>query len=255
MRKKFSTTLAALAAPTLVALPLLAAPAVADGHQTELMATLDELNDSGGSGTAWAKVDGTSVWLSLEVQGLLDEAPHAQHIHIGGTNSCPDPSMKGSGPDGAIRTTDAVDSYGMVAVSLTAGDAKTDAANALDVANFPGTGSYTYERTIQVPEDVAAQLADGKGVVVVHGVDHDGSGVYDGDQMSDLDPSLPTEATDPALCGELVASQLPAPSGGVQTGGGSTEGMESAGLLLGGAAAAGLGVAFLAVRSRRTDES
>lgn len=79
MRKKFSTALAVLAAPTLVALPLLAAPAMADDHQTELMATLDELNDSGGSGTAWAKVDGTSVWLSLEVQGLLDGAPHAQH--------------------------------------------------------------------------------------------------------------------------------------------------------------------------------
>lgn len=163
--------------------------------------------------------------------------------------------MKGSGPDGAIRTTDAVDSYGMVAVSLTTGDAMTDGDHALDVAHFPGTGTYTYERTIQVPEDVAAQLADGKGVVVVHGVDHNGSGVYDGDQMSDLDPSLPTEATDPALCGELVVSQMPAPDGGVQTGGGSTEGMESAGLLAGGAVLAGLGITFLAVRSRRTDES
>ena len=28
-----------------------------------------ELNDSGGSGTAWAKVDGTSVWLTVEVEG------------------------------------------------------------------------------------------------------------------------------------------------------------------------------------------
>jgi hypothetical protein len=37
----------------------------------------------------------------------------------------------------------------------------------------------------------------------VHGVDHDGDGVYGGSVVSDLDPSLPTEATDPALCGVL----------------------------------------------------
>src|SRR5690606_22664551 len=164
---KFSTTArAALAVPAIAALPLLGAPAMADDHQTELMATLGELNDSGGAGTAWAKVDGTSVWLSMEVQGLLDAAPHAQHIHIGGTNSCPDPSMEGTGPDGAIRTTDAADSYGPVVVSLTTNGAMTHADHALDVDNFPGTGTYTYERTFEVPEDVAAQLADGEGVVV-----------------------------------------------------------------------------------------
>lgn len=250
---KFSTALAALAVPAVAALPLLAAPAVADDHTAELMATLDELNDSGGGGTAWAKVDGTTVWLSMEVRGLLDGAPHAQHIHIGGTNSCPDPTMEGTGPDGAIRTTDAVDSYGPVKVSLTTDGAMTHADHALDVANFPATGTYTYERTFEVPEDVAMQIADGEGVIVVHGVDHDGSGAYDGDQLSDLDPSLPTEATDPALCGELAVSQMPAPSGGVQTGGGSTEGMEHAGLLVGGTALAGLGIAALYVRSRRAE--
>lgn len=250
---KFSTALAAVAAPALVALPLLAVPAMADDHQAELMATLTELNDSGGEGTAWAKVDGTTLWVSVTVSGLLDDAPHAQHIHIGGTNSCPDPSMKGTGPDGAIRTTDAVDSYGGVAVSLTTEGGMTGADHALDVAHFPGTGTYTYERTFEVPEDVATQISDGEGVVVVHGVDHDGSGAYDGDQGSDLDPSLPTEATDPALCGELAVSQMPAPTGGVQTGGGSTEGVEHAGLLVGGAALAGLGVSFLAVRRRRSE--
>jgi hypothetical protein len=38
---------------------------------------------------------------------------------------------------------------------------------------------------------------------VVHGVDYNGDGTYSGEEMSDLDPSLPTEATDPALCGVL----------------------------------------------------
>ena len=250
---KFSTRLAATAVPGLLALPMLAAPAVADGHEAELMATLGELNDSGGSGTAWAKVDGTSVWLSVEVQGLLDGAPHAQHIHIGGANSCPDPTMEGTGPDGAIRTTDAADSYGAVAVSLTTEGGMTGPDSALDVANFPATGTYTYERTVEGSEEVAAQIADGQGVVVVHGVDHDGSGTYDGEQMSDLDPSLPTEATDPALCGELEVSQMDAPSGGVQTGGASTEGMEYSGMAMGGAALAALGLGGLLLRGRRTE--
>lgn len=249
---KTSMRLAAIAAPVLVALPLLGAPALADDHQGELMATLTELNDSGGSGTAWAKVDGTSVWLSMQVQGLLDEAPHAQHVHIGGTNSCPDPMMQGTGSDGAITTSDGVPSYGPVVVSLTTDGAVTHADHALDVAHFPATGTYTYERTFEVPEEVAAQLADGQGVVVVHGVDHDGSGAYDGDQMSDLDPSLPAEATDPALCGELAVSQMAAPTGGVQTGGGSTEGMEHGGLLLSGTLLAGVGIGALFLRQRRT---
>jgi hypothetical protein len=250
---KFSTTLATIAIPSLVALPLLAAPAVADDHQGELMATLGELNDSGGSGTAWAKVDGTTIWMTLEVQGLLDGSPHAQHIHIGGTNSCPDPAMEGTGTDGAITTSDGVPSYGPVAVSLTTEGGMTHPDHALDVANFPSTGSYTYERTFEVSEDVAAQIADGQGVVVVHGVDHDGSGAYDGDQMSDLDPSLPAEATDPALCGELAVSQMEAPAGGVQTGGASTEGMEDGGLAMGGAALAALGLGGLYLRSRRVE--
>lgn len=250
---RFSTALVALSIPAVAALPLLAAPAVAAEHEAELMATLSQLNDSGGSGTAWAKVDGTSVWLSMEVQGLLDGAPHAQHIHIGGTNSCPDPAMEGTGFEGAITTSDGAPSYGPVVVSLTTEGGMTHADHALDVANFPATGTYTYERTFDVPEDVAQQIADGQGVVVVHGVDHDGSGAYDGEQMSDLDPSLPGEATDPALCGELAVSQMPAPSGGVQTGGGSTEGMEHAGLLAGGTALAGLGIGALYLRSRRAE--
>lgn len=250
---KFSTALAALAVPTLLALPLAAMPAMADEHHGELMATLGELNDSGASGTAWAKVDGTSVWISLETQGLLDGAPHAQHIHIGGENTCPDPSLEGNGFEGAIQTSDGAPFYGDIAVTLTNEPGMTGAEHGLDVANFPATGSYTYERTIEVSAEVAEQIADGQGVIVVHGVDHDGSGTYDGDVMSDLDPSLPSEATDPALCGELEVSQMAAPGGGVQTGGASTDGLENAGLIAGGVALAAAGAGVLLVRGRRSE--
>lgn len=254
MMMKFTTALAALAAPALIGLA--AAPATAAERQdtTELMATLGELNNSGGSGEVWAKVEGNELWVSITVNGLLDGAPHAQHIHIGGTNSCPDPTMEGTGFEGAIRTTDAVPSYGPVAVSLTTDGGMVGPDHALDVADFPSEGSYTYERTVELPDDVAAQVAAGDGVVVIHGVDHNGNGEYDGEQESDLDPSLPSEATDPALCGVLEMSPMAAPGGGVQTGGGSTTGTEHSTMMAGGAllAAAGAGALLLGQR-RRTD--
>jgi hypothetical protein len=85
--------------------------------------------------------------------------------------------------------------------------------------------------------------------VVVHGVDHNNDGKYDGDTKSDLDPSLPTEATDPAICGVLNA----APAGGMDTGAGGTSTPNNEGmLLLGGGlllAAAGTG-AFTARKAR-----
>jgi hypothetical protein len=73
--------------------------------------------------------------------------------------------------------------------------------------------------------------------------------------MSDLDDSLPGEATDPAICGVLNASQMgEMPTGGVSTGGGSTTGTENAGLIgLGAAAVVGGGVALLARRRTTTD--
>jgi hypothetical protein len=77
----------------------------------------------------------------------------------------------------------------------------------------------------------------------VHGVDHNDSGKYDGKKKSDLDPSLPTEATDPAICGVLSA----APAGGADTGNGGAVTSTDAGLVaLGGGIlllAAGTGIA------------
>lgn len=230
--------------------------ALADGHDgehgsTTLEAHLTELNDSGASGTAWITLEGNEVTVKLDSSGMLAEAPHAQHIHIGGANQCPDPSMEGSGADGAIRTTDAVDSYGAVKVSLTnEGDTGPDSALAVD--RFP-VGDASYERTFEVDDETAQSLRDGDGSVVLHGVDHNGNGTYDGDQMSDLDPSLPSEATDPAACGALEMAQMEQwPEGGADTGDGSTAGIERSGAMLAGgglltAAAAGA----LALRRRQ----
>ncbi|WP_157074517.1 CHRD domain-containing protein [Janibacter corallicola] len=247
-----TTRIAGLAASAaLVGLPLAAGPASADSG--ELTAHLTQLNDSGASGTAWAEVDGNQVHIKLETSGMTAKAPHAQHVHIGGQSMCPDPDMEGTGPDGALKTTDAADQYGMVAVSLTMEPGKTGPKAAVDVPNFPTGDSYTYERTIEVSDQVAQDIKDGNGVIVTHGVDLDGSGTYDGKAMSDLDPKLPLEATVPAACGELDQAQMSMPEGGVETGGSSTGGIEYPAALTLGAVAVGLGGAgFLAGRRKST---
>ena len=174
------------------ALGMFGAPgaALAEGHgggheATTLEAHLTELNDSGASGTAWVTVEGNEVTVKMENTGLLAGSPHAQHIHVGGKNQCPDPNMEGSGENGAIQVSDAHDDYGMIVSSLTTeGDTSPDSGLAVD--RFP-VGDDPYERTFEVSDEVAADIVDGNGVIVVHGVDHNGSGEYDGDVKSDLD--------------------------------------------------------------------
>ena len=56
---------------------------------------------------------------------------------------------------------------------------------------------------METAEGVAEAIADGEGVGVIHGVDYNRDGTYSGEAVSDLAPSLPTEAADPAMCGVL----------------------------------------------------
>jgi hypothetical protein len=77
----------------------------------------------------------------------------------------------------------------------------------LAVNRFPTAprGHIHYDRHIKTGKRVAAGIRRGDAVVVVHGVDYNGNGKYDfrGGGKSDLDPALPAEATDPAICGVL----------------------------------------------------
>ncbi|HZB67426.1 MAG TPA: hypothetical protein VE503_08405, partial [Ornithinibacter sp.] len=54
-------------------------------------------------------------------------------------------------------------------------------------------------------KQIADSIREGEGVLVIHGVDYNDNGVYDFDSAgaSELDPNLPAEATDPAVCGVL----------------------------------------------------
>lgn len=213
-RLMFSTAVA-------VGLSLTLAPAAhaQEGGQ-QLQADLTEQNGSGARAVATVTVNGTDMTVEIEGSGFTPgESPHAQHIHgvIGGENTCPTAAEDADG-DGFVNTTEGAVRYGPILVSLTTEGGMAPDADALAVDRMPvadANGNLTYSRTFAVGADVADNIDALH--IVQHGVDFDGSGAYDGDRMSDLDPSLPAEATDPADCGELVAM----PAGGVQTGGGA----------------------------------
>lgn len=175
-----------------------------------------------GTGAAWVTVQGDQALVQVHVQGLLDGAPHAQHIHIGAQGTCPSEAAPHQGGR-SITASDGLPFYGAIGTSLTL-SGSTDPSAALHVDDFPSTGSYTYVRTVPVDPAVRSALTDGTAVLVVHGIDYDGDGGY-GDVLgvSDLNASLPAEATDPALCGRFRLMQMTGvPVGGVETGGGST---------------------------------
>lgn len=213
------------------------------------------------------EISGTTLSFTLAAQGLLDGAPHAAHIHFGQTarHECPTAAdnnaaaLQGeTGPEQHFTTTEGAPAYGEIVVSLTkTGDTSPDSGLAVD--RFAAEGEFEYSRgDVQVSQDVAQAILAGDAVVVVHGVDHDGDGKYSPGQrgVSDLDPALPGEATDPALCGVLNASQMGSmPQGGVETGAGSTTGIENAGLMGAGALAAAAGGAVLIARRRTSTDS
>ncbi|MCZ3386283.1 MAG: CHRD domain-containing protein [Actinomycetia bacterium] len=246
-------TKAAAAAPamSLIALMTLAGPASAADGSTQ--AQLQALNESGASGSAMVTVSGNMLTVKLASQGLLADQPHAAHIHFTAEarHECPIAKDDANG-DGNINTTEGDPAYGEVVVSLTkTGDTSADSVLAINRFDTAPGGTINYERgSIQVNDDVAQAVVDGEAVVVVHGVDYNDSGKYDGKTKSDLDPKLPTEATDPALCGTLNISQMGStPTGGAETGSGSTTGVENEGIIaLGGVTL--LGGLALAMRRR-----
>jgi hypothetical protein len=187
-----------------------------------LSAQLDQLNNSGASGTATATVRNQKIQhINVHAEGLSPNAPHAQHIHYGqqALNECPTLAQDDNG-DGRVNTVEGVPAYGPVVVSLnTTGD--TTPASFLDVTRFPvsDNGSYDYSRQDikftrvagtgysgggGTAKQIADSVREGEGVLVIHGVDYNGNGTYDfGAGASELDSSLPAEATDPAACGVL----------------------------------------------------
>jgi hypothetical protein len=177
-----------------------------DEHGKHYKAHLKALNRSGAEGHATLEKEGNKkVETEIHTKGLAPKLPHAQHIHgfKQAVSECP--TLAASGDDNLITTVEGVPSYGPIQVSLTTrGD--TSPKSGLAVDRFPvanAKGSVEYERTFSVSADVAKNL--GKKAIVQHGVDLNDNGRYDfkADGKSELDPSLPQEATLPATCGVI----------------------------------------------------
>ena len=237
---KRTLTVAAAAA---IGLMIPGAAFAAHGGST-YTANLSELNGSGAGGTVTVQLndDASQATITVNSTGLADGLPHAQHIHgeLTTANQCPTMAADSNG-DGVVDVAEGLPSYGGIQVSLTtSGDSSADSGLAVD--RFP-VGNESYSRTVDISEDVSSALADLH--VVVHGVDENGNGEYDGEARSSLDDSLPREATLPASCGQLALTS--AGSGGVATGaGGATPDSDTTPMVLlglaGAAVAGGLGL-------------
>ncbi len=258
MKKSTALPLAVLAAtaPMIALAPSASADGMGHHGELKLHARLEPVPTNRVHGDGWARVSlqGDKATVRVKVRGLLNDAPHAQHIHIAAKGVCP-PASAARKHNGhlAISTPDAASFYGKIGASLTTtGDTSPNSALAVD--RFPSRGSYFYSRTIKVDPQTAKSIRDHTAVIVVHGIDYNHNGRYDyvlG--KSPLDPSLPLEATAPALCGPLKKG----PGGPVHGGVGGTQAGDDA---VGLSAAAG-GLALLAaggtvcLRRRRSTRS
>jgi hypothetical protein len=226
MKTKLAVALTAVACGAL----LLAAPASAQVPDDELTKrydiALEPLNDMG-AGAGSISLTGTTATVSIEVpDGALSPATaaHAQHVHgvLGAPNSCPDPDDADTDGDGLVSTPEGAAAYGPVQLALTT-DGDTTASSAFAVDRFPVTtaGGYSYERAIEVSRELADGL--GNSHVVIHGIDLDASGGYDGAASPIPNVELPFEATIPTACGPIVLAgiDLPAPYAGMEDAQGS----------------------------------
>jgi hypothetical protein len=175
-------------------------------QKTHFKAELNPLNRSGADGHAVLEKEGNKkLETEIHTEDLAPKLPHAQHIHgfKKAVSECP--ALAASGADNLITTAEGLPAYGPIQVSLTTkGD--TSPASALAVDRFPvanAKGTVDYERTLSVSRNVYRNL--GEKAIVQHGVDLNGNGRYDfkAAGKSELDPSLPQEATIPANCGVI----------------------------------------------------
>ena len=173
----------------------------------------DPAADAGSNVTGRATLvrQGNEVRTILSARGLSPRLPHAMHIHgeLEALNECPSLAAD-KGGDGLIDTVDGLPDYGPIDVSLTTSGGTSGAfADALALDRFPvpgRSGVLTYQRSIEVAPDVAANL--GRLHIVVHGADLNHNGTYDfGPGTSSLSAlagaPVPLEAELPVACGTI----------------------------------------------------
>lgn len=242
-----SLVLAAISTATVSAATPAPAPVAATKPIT-YQTNLTQLNKSGASGTATVTIDGKNVTVDLRATGLSPNLTHAQHIHVGGLDACPNTSAD-TDKDGWISAKEADAAVGPIKISLTtAGDVSPSSALVLDrLPKSDAKGNLTYKRTFALPSGVSANDMT-KASVELHGLASifDDKTKYDGTKKSELDANLPFEATAPVACGNLAST----PDGAPNTGLGTTAGIEQPITLIAGAAAI-IAAALLVTVGRR----
>ena len=256
-----TTTKAFLALPAALALSLSGASSAfaAESYTIDLTDTMN--NKSGSQGTADVSINGDKMTISIEGTGFTPKMPHAQHFHgsfdANKDFTCPTSDADADG-DGQVNTEEGLPDYGDIVISLTTkGDTSPDSGLALErMPVADANGDLSYKRTFDLPAGAGDALRNLH--VVQHGLDANDNDKYDLEGLGESSfakslgvDGVPEEGTNPATCGTISgASAGAAPTGGVETGAGSTEGPESLALFaLGGVALAGVGGA-LAYRRR-----
>ncbi len=207
MSKKLGLVLLLAVAVSLSLVSVAVAQSSTSSSQQVYKAKLNPLNRSGASANVTLNLEGRRrLTTKLESDDMAPKLPHAQHIHgfKRAVSECPTLAADDNGDD-LINTAEGLPSYGPIRVSFTTrGD--TTPASGLAVDRFPvgeHDGDIHYTRTFRVPLEVAQRL--GRMAIVQHGVDLNHNGRYDfkAAGRSELDPSLPQEATIPANCGVI----------------------------------------------------
>ncbi|MFD2081724.1 hypothetical protein SAMN05421678_11783 [Actinopolymorpha cephalotaxi] len=220
-------------------------------NRTFHMKLADTMGNKSGSkaeATIWVKGDALTV--DINGTGFTPNSPHAQHFHGSFTDNknftCPTSSADKDN-DGQVTVEEGLPMYGDVILSLTTkGD--TSPKSGLAVDRMPvadAQGNLHYKRTIQLSPGAGEKLRNLH--IVQHGLDANGNHKYDMEALGESTfakslgvSGIPEEATNPATCGTVTGAAAGAmPTGGVETGNGSTQGPEALGAI-------GLGVAALA---------
>ncbi len=212
MRKKLVSVLVPFAVAVMPATALAGTGGMFDAALNPVPHAASADGGSNVTGNASLKLSGRMLTVNLKASGLTPNEPHAMHIHgvLDAVNECPSaaadvntgdpvdsqtPRQEGT-PDGLVSLTEGAPFYGPVQVSFTtSGD--TTADSTLSLERFPvadANGNISYQRTIEVPKNVAKSLSDLH--IVVHGADLPAD-----DNSSSLSSLF--EATLPVACGHV----------------------------------------------------
>jgi serine/threonine-protein kinase len=166
-------------------------------------------NRVNGNGTGTMRLDGRLLHITIDTKGLLNGAPHALHIHAGQKGTCPTKAAAARHNGHlSIATHAGVPFYGGAVLAMTTRGDTSIPRSLVAFSRYPSTSDVNYHRTIRITPIVASYIKKNNAVVVVHGIDYNHNGIYDGVlERSDIDRSLTGESTAPALCGPLVADK------------------------------------------------